>query len=1044
MNERLLRHWPRVERLLDELEQLSGEEQTKRLDALAGQDSELAAAVQDFRAAELNSVGFLDTPATPFPAAGSNAPLDRIDHYRLVEELGRGGMSTVYVAERDDGAFSQRVAVKLLDTSARSPEARERFRRERMILARLRHPNVAQLFDGGETESGALYLVMELVDGMRIDEWADRARLITPARLRLFLQVCAAVEYAHSQLVIHRDIKPGNVLVDLRGTVKLLDFGIAKLTEEEPAADAPVATITRVLTPGYAAPEQFRAEAATAATDVYQLGLLLYELLCGHRAHGTASSTFDLLHDAVLSREPIPPSCAALTGASIFDSGSWQTLSADQLATHRGCDAGTLSRQLSGDLDAIVMRALRKEPAARYQTVEALRRDIENYLAYLPVEARRGDWTYRTWKSLRRHRSLFTAAGAAGCSLVLGLVGVLTQSRAAAVERDRARDAESRASAINDFLVNELLQAARPEGAEGQEPTVSEVLSNASRAVGVALGEFPATEGEVRLALARSYMALGRLDQAQVHIEAAIAQFAKLGAPGNPSRLRSRALLVDLRLRQGRVTDARTAVDPLIVECQAQFGPEHRESLAVGILEARVTGAEGHAARASQQLRVLSKLSVSIQPDTWRLRAELLEALADALSAQYHADEAEAVSLEALEILERHLGPDHPASIGALRRLAKARDTALKWAEALELYREVLARRLRAVGPDHPDTGGAWQDLSVIYSRLDRHPETHEAVDRALATYQATLGPDHPRTLGALRNRAVLLSQAGDHSQAEQIYRRLVEVRTRTLGAAHPATIRAWRDRLINLQRAGRESESRESARAIIAAFDTATGAADADPVLLDNFAEFLLDVEPAEFRDAARALAIAERAVEATARTQYLPLKTMARALERLGDHPLAIATTREALALPEAIRSWTTEDQMVSLLRAHGTDVELESFLIEQVDRHRRLRGDDEPLMAKSLRHLGQLYARLGRNAEAEQRFRESLDQLRKTRPEHHWEVARAKSELGEALHARGATIEAEPLLVQAYESLAADPSAPPQLLVQARERLARLKQR
>jgi len=1012
LNDDLLRLWTRAERILDELLDLEESERAPRTAAACRGDAELQRAVLDLLAAERAAGEFLSTPALATledePAAPS-ALGQRIGPYRLVAELGRGGMGIVYAAEREDGEFSQRVALKLLDAGVGTPAAVERFRREREILARLQHPNIARLYDGGVTEQGTPYLVMELVEGARIDEHCTARDLPLADRLRLLLQVCSAVEYAHGQLVVHRDIKPANVVVDAGGTVKLLDFGIAGWLAEPGETTAATATAARILTPAYAAPEQLRGEPAAVGTDIYQLGLLLYELVCGRRAHGDAHSSPAELIDTALHRDPPPPSRSAAR-------------------VHR-------VRRLAGDLDAIAFKALRKDPAERYATAEALRRDVESLLQDRPVEARRGDALYRLRKGIRRHRVPVAAAAAATLSIALGVGGVLAQARVTAHERDRARSAEARASAINEFLVYELLLGATPERARGRELTVAEVLGNASRAVGSALGSEPATEGDVRLALARSYVALGKFPEARAHAEAAATRFASSTAD---DRLRAQRQLVELTLLEGHVAAARDEADALVAACLEALGEEHAETLRARLLAARVANAESRPAAAEPPLRELLEAQRRLAPDDWRLSVEMREALVDTLTRSHRAVEAAALAEEALETLRARLGPDHPATIDALRRLATAKSKLLLHQEALALHREVLALCERTAGPEHPDTADAWVDVSVGHSRLNQAGPSREAGERALAIYERSLGPEHPRTIRALRNLAVLASQAGQFDDAERAYARVLDARTRRLGPLHPDTIGARRDLQVLFVRAGRLDDARSEAREIVAAYERLAGAEAPDPTVIDAYAGFLLAVDPPDQRDPRRALAVAERAVAATGRREFLKLATLARAYRATGDAERAIATAREALALPEAIRSWTTENLLVELLREHRTPAELEAFLLERIERMRALRGPDDPLMAKTLRHLAQLDARTGRDAEAEERFAESLAQLRKTLPESDWEIARAKSELGAQMMMRGASDEAERLVVEGYEALVTDPTIDPALLAAARQRV------
>jgi eukaryotic-like serine/threonine-protein kinase len=366
----------------------------------------------------------------------------RVGPYRLIRELGRGGMGTVLLGVRSDDAFQKRVAIKVLKRGMDTDAIVGRFRNERQILASLEHPYIASLLDGGTTDEGLPYLVMEYVEGQSVDAYCDSHGLDTTARLDLFRKICAAVQYAHQNLIIHRDIKPGNVLVTADGTPKLLDFGIAKLLNPELGVHtmAPTAAGPPLMTPEYASPEQVRGETVTTATDVYSLGVLLYELLTGRRPYDLASRTPDEIQRVVCNSVPLRPSTAVTT---IPTPGAVQPDVADRVPSGppdrtRAIDSERLRRRLSGDLDNIVLKALAKEPSRRYASVDQFSEDIRRHLAGLPVIARKDTIGYRTAKFIRRNRIAVAAAILVALALVSGLIGTAWQARIASRERARA------------------------------------------------------------------------------------------------------------------------------------------------------------------------------------------------------------------------------------------------------------------------------------------------------------------------------------------------------------------------------------------------------------------------------------------------------------------------------------------------------------------------------------------------------------------------------------------------------------------------------
>ncbi len=362
---------------------------------------------------------------------------ERIGPYRLVRELGQGGMGAVFLAVRDDDVFHKRVAVKLLKRGMDTDAIVRRFRTERQILAGLDHPNIARLLDGGTTDDGRPYLVMEYVEGAPLLAYADAHRLGVSARLELFLQVCAAVQHAHQNLVIHRDLKPANVLVTGDGVPKLLDFGIAKLLNPEMAGHtlAPTAPGLQLMTPEYASPEQVRGDTVTTATDVYSMGVLLYEFLTGRQPYRLTSRAISEIVRVVCEEEPPRPSDAVTRALPPAEDAADRPTTAR--ATHQA-DAHRLQRRLEGDLDNIVLKALAKEPARRYGSIDQLAEDLRRHLAGLPVHARQDTFGYRASKFVRRHRGAVTAGAAVLLALVIGLVGVAWQARVARTERQRA------------------------------------------------------------------------------------------------------------------------------------------------------------------------------------------------------------------------------------------------------------------------------------------------------------------------------------------------------------------------------------------------------------------------------------------------------------------------------------------------------------------------------------------------------------------------------------------------------------------------------
>ncbi|HEV7787052.1 MAG TPA: serine/threonine-protein kinase, partial [Thermoanaerobaculia bacterium] len=503
--------WNEVDRVFAAVLERPPVERPEVLDAACSGDPELQREVEQLLAADERIGSFLELPAGELlglvPPGGDGG---RVGPYRLLRRLGSGGMGTVYLARRDDEQYERLVAVKVLRWGLDTPEARLQFLAERQILARLEHPNIARLYDGGTTAEGQPYLVMELVDGLPVDRFCDLQRLTAERRLQLFRRICAAVQYAHQNLLVHRDLKPANILVTAEGEPKLLDFGIAKRLEKENRDDG---DCLRVMTLLYASPEQVQGSAITTASDVYSLGVLLYELLTGrlpYRLESGLGRTDREIAAAIAGQEPEPPSRAL----SHPWPGPLAETMPEAIAAARGTNPRALARRLRGDLDQIVLRALHKDPQSRYASAALLAEDLESHLAHRPVAARPNTPPYLAGKLVRRNRM---AAAAAALVVLLGvglLVSFAVQQRRVARERDKARYTLS-------FLVDTFKQA--DPYARGARLTKEEILDEGAGRVARELNGQPDIQAELMDSIGEVALGLGRYDQAQPLLERALA-----------------------------------------------------------------------------------------------------------------------------------------------------------------------------------------------------------------------------------------------------------------------------------------------------------------------------------------------------------------------------------------------------------------------------------------------------------------------------------------------------------------------------------------
>ncbi len=736
-------------------------------------------------------------------------PGSTVGRYRLLSELGRGGMAVVYLAERLGDDFRQQVAVKLLKRGLDSEEIVRRFEQERQILAAARHPGLARLLDGGIAGDGRPFLVMEHVLGRPIDEHCDAERLSVPKRVRLFLQVARAVEAAHRSLVVHRDIKPSNVLVTADGHAKLLDFGIAKLlgSEAEAVLTGPR---SRLLTPAFASPEQLAGEPVTTASDVYQLGLLLLRLLAGASPPATATSptASPARRPSTLVRALDPEEARAAAAA-------------------RSSTPPRLARELAGDLDTIVLMALRPEPERRYGSAGALIADLERHLDGRPVAARPDTLAYRTAKFARRHRAALATATAAAVLLVAVAVAYGVRL---AHERDRAELAARRATATAGFLRG-LFRVASPSRSSGEQLTARELLDRGAARLAHELTGEPGLRADLLVEVGGVYRELALYEEARARLEEAVA-LRRLD-PG-PERLDlATALqgLAEVKLELAARDEAEALFTEALAIREAALGAEHPETALSLDGLGRVHAARSRFAEAMDlERRALAALERALGPDHEEV-GRAARHLAHALRGLHLAAEAKLQLERALGVLTARLGADHAFVAGARLELAEtlsglgeraaARreyEAALPVLErvygrehpalahaytaladiltapgpddkdperAILYYRQGLAIRERALGPGHPQVADSLLGLGRAYQMAGRDEEARQGIGRALVILEAHFGAEHVDLAVPLYQLARLERRAGRRREALALHQRVIELRERALGPRH-------------------------------------------------------------------------------------------------------------------------------------------------------------------------------------------------------------------------------------------------------------------
>jgi serine/threonine-protein kinase len=636
-----------------------------------------------------------------------------IGHWRIVRELGRGGMGAVFLAERADGAFEKQAALKIVKRGMDTDEILRRFEHERQILARLEHPNIAGLFDGGATDDGQLpYFVMELAQGDPIDAYCDAARLTIRQRLEMLRTVCDAVQYAHRNLVVHRDLKPGNILV-VDGQVKLLDFGIAKLlaTESETAAGALTQAYSQRLTPQYAAPEQVLGQATTTATDVYALGVILYELLSGQAPYQIDGKSLHDVERVVCYELPRAPSSAVTRDAA----------SAGDIARERGTDRDTLIRQLYGDLDAICLKALAKEPGARYDSAAALSADMQRHLSGIPILARPQTRRYRVQKFVQRNRRLVGLAAAVVAALVFGLVATLWQAGEAQRQRGLAELQAERASAARDYLINVFAEL-DPDRLQGRtEFTAEEVVQFGFDNLN-SLEAQPAILASVMNALGQIVFNVGERERADSLFREAYAILSDDGdnpdlaismmGIGEVWRLRFEYDSAQTWLRRAHELRRRLG-DPRLAET------EHALAFALY----NIAASTPDSARRMDLLREAEQLNqdvMRLDRAAPQVRVRAMQSLGDLALETGRLDTAVARYRRALELGDRDLNRNHPDNARTRWGLADALRQRGDPAGAEKAYLEAIEIMTVVYGPRHQETAVAHYNFARFLDYTDR------------------------------------------------------------------------------------------------------------------------------------------------------------------------------------------------------------------------------------------------------------------------------------------------------------------------------------
>jgi non-specific serine/threonine protein kinase/serine/threonine-protein kinase len=766
-----------------------------------------------------------DRPTEGFPSAPSSEPEIAVRNYRLRQLVATGGMGEVYEADQLR-PIKRRVALKVVKLGMDTREVVARFESERQALALMNHPNIANVFDGGATDQGRPFFAMEFVQGEPITDYCDRYKLATRQRLELFLDVCSGTQHAHQKGIIHRDLKPSNVLVtiqDDRSVPKIIDFGVAKATSQRLTEKTMVTSLGMVIgTPEYMSPEQANLTGLDidTRTDVYALGMLLYELMAGalpFDAKKLRQAGFAELQRHIVEEETPKPS-TRLT--ALGDS-------AVGIARSRSAEISTLTRELRGDLDWIILKALEKDRTRRYATANALAQDIRRHLNNEPVLASPPSNGYRARKFVQRHRAGVTVAALLAAVLLAGIVGTtIGLVRAVRAERRAFSEAQT-ARQVSDFLVD-LFRVADPSTARGAEITAREILDDGARRIESELAGQPTTQARMMGTIGTVYQNLGLYGEAQPLLEQALAlredhvgansletaeslfalgvQQRRAGEYAEAQALTERSLAIRksklpvddplvartiaslgwAMARQEKHDEAKALFEEALEIREGSLSPDHpdlAESLKdLGIFRWR----QGDFSTAEPLLRrALSIFETSLGTDDYRVR-DTLNDLAILYWTQARYAEAQALYERSLIIRERVLGPDHPEIATTLNNLALLFDAQNLQAKAKPLLERAHKINRERLGVNHDKTAMTLANLAWIQYRDGQYDDAIALYERALVGYENSIGPDHTRVAILLRDEARLFIDQQRWSRAEELLQRASDIWKGALGVDHP------------------------------------------------------------------------------------------------------------------------------------------------------------------------------------------------------------------------------------------------------------------
>jgi len=705
---------------------------------------------------------------------------ERVGRYRILDVLGSGGMGVVYAAEQD---LPRRiVALKVVVPGFAGPEQLARFARESEALGRLQHPGIAQIYEAGTADSGfgpQPYFAMEFIRGESLLDYAEMHDLNTRQRLEIMACICDAVHHAHQRGIIHRDLKPGNILVDGAGQPKVLDFGVARVTDSGAQATRQTDVGQIVGTLAYMSPEQVLGDPHELDTrsDVYALGVILYELLAGRPPYRLSPCIPEAVN-TIREEDPVP--------------------------------LGSLNRAYRGDVETIAAKALGKEKVRRYASAAGLAEDIRRYLNEEPIVARPPNTFYRMGKFARRHKALMAGGALVFAVLITGvIVSALEAARARRAEQVALQESAT-AQAINDFLQNDLLAQAsaatqaRPSNKPDPDLKVRTALDRAAVRITGRFDRQPEVEAAIRDTVGQTYMDLGLYPETRTQLERALELHRRTLGPENPKTLRTISRLARTAFLQGKYPEAEALFSQALKIQGRVLGSEHRDTL----FSMNGLGTTYYSEAKYAQVEVIFSQTVEIQrrvlgpehPDT----LSSMNNLAVVFRSQGKYAQAEALFSQTLEMRRRGLGPEHPNTLLATNNLANVYYEQGKYAQAEALFSQTLGIQRRVLGPEHPDTVRSMNNLANVYYSQGKYAQAEALYGQALEIRRRVLGAEHPNTLDSIGNLAIVYRSQGKYAPAEALFSRALELERRLQGSEHPLTLNTLSDLAFLYQRHGK------------------------------------------------------------------------------------------------------------------------------------------------------------------------------------------------------------------------------------------------